>query len=390
MLVLTNYVCTVALRWEDYKKFRLQRGLPVLGSRSLFEKVWREHDEIMEHGAKGHPKCPICGKYQKDRDALDDRTDAAAVAKRAQLAEADEAHALEHMGERRYAETAWYQGETYPRRMTCIRIDAPTQHQFDLPRQRKIARDIIKTLDGSKRWASKITGAQIAGVGMLASVARAALGGGANLVCTVLMLCLMSMMERGASIGARLMLILDNTTGENKNATVICFLAYLVQCDWFEEAGFFSQPVGHTFNELDQSFNTLIEKMLQYTVYTVSRIISLIYMFLQPYGIFKVVELPYLWDFKGWLLPHMYIPGGYATNQFGTGMHEFRLKKDRDGVVRLHMRASAQASGCVCSIEHRISELMRCVRVLVGGFQKGVGTRSSSRCQRPRSHRSQR
>lgn len=93
---------------------------------------------------------------------------------------------------------------------------------------------------------------------MLASVARVALGGGPNLVCTVLMLCLTSMMDRGIPIGGKLMLILDNTTGENKNTIVIGCLACMVLWGWFEEAAFFSQPVGHTFNELDQSFNTYL------------------------------------------------------------------------------------------------------------------------------------
>lgn len=187
----------------------------------------------------------------------------------------------------------------------------------------------------------------MAGVGMLATVARVALGGGPNLVCTVLMLCLMAMVERGHPLGARLMLVLDNTTGENKNSTVIGFLACLVEWDWFEEAGFFSQPVGHTYNELDQSFNTLIKRMMQFSIYTVGKMVALIFKFLEPYGIFSVIELPYLWDFSAMVQPHMHPLGGFATSQFGEGMHEFRLKKDRDGIVRLHMRQSSQASGCV-------------------------------------------
>lgn len=335
----------------------------MLGSKGLFEKIWRAHDEIVQHGARGHPTCQICGKYQVDRDALHERTDSYAVGRRAELDAAYEAHQMEHTGERKYAETAWFQGETYPKRMTTIRIDAPTQHQFDLPRQRKIARDVVKTLDGAKRWSSKITGAQIAGVGMLATVARAALGGGPNLVCTVLMLCLMAMTERKATLGARLMLVLDNTTAENKNTTVIGFLACMVQWDWFEEAGFFSQPVGHTFNELDQSFNTLIKKMMQYAIYTVSRMISLIWQFLAPYGIFSVVELPYLWNFDDFVSEHMHGTGGFATSQFGEGMHEFRIKKDREGVVRLHMRQSSQASGYVQEHAHFWSEPYRSIYV---------------------------
>eukprot|EP00966_Prymnesium_polylepis_P027050 625625-Prymnesium_polylepis.1 len=53
------------------------------------------------------------------------------------MAECEASHTEEHTGKRRYAEDAWFQGETYPDRMPTIRIDAPTQHQFDLPRQRR-------------------------------------------------------------------------------------------------------------------------------------------------------------------------------------------------------------------------------------------------------------
>lgn len=404
-------ISTVSLRWEDYKKFRLQRGLKVVGSKGLFEKIWREHDEIVQYGSIGHPKCPTCGKLEAQRDSIGERTDRAAAALRAELDAADAAHAAEHMGERNYAEQAWYIGETYPKRMTCIRIDAPTQHQFDVPRQRKIARDIVKTLEGSRRWMSKITGSQIAGVGMLATVARIALGGGPNLVCTVLMLSLMAMMEKGHPIGARLMLVLDNTTGENKNSTVIGFLACLVAWDWFEETGFFSQPVGHTYNELDQSFNTLIKKMMQYAVYTVSKMVALIFKFLEPYGVFAVIELPYLWDFTAMVQPHMNPLGGFATSQFGEGMHEFRFKKDRNGVVRLHMRQSSQASGyymqemmmclshgpylartqlssnqhrteCECTLRAHAhtSDIIGCYAVHSGGSPKAQATRCSSQC----------
>lgn len=47
-------------RWEEYRKRRVEAALPIIGSQSLFEKIWREHDEIREYGAKGHAKCDEC------------------------------------------------------------------------------------------------------------------------------------------------------------------------------------------------------------------------------------------------------------------------------------------------------------------------------------------
>lgn len=77
-------------------------------------------------------------------------------------------------------------------------------------------------------------------------------------------------------LGSRLHVQLDNTCGENKNKTVIAFLAWLVYADIFEEAGFFCLMKGHTFTLLDQSFGTLIKGLKAYAVYTISRLLYLI------------------------------------------------------------------------------------------------------------------
>ena len=165
-------------------KSRKDKSLPVLCTEALFLKVWAEHDEIECVGACGHAVCQDCGWFEVERDRLEGRNDDEAKEQRKQLDLLEQVHAEEHQGERKYAEDAWFQGETYPQRMTTIRIDAPTQHQFDIPRQKRISRDLVKSLDNCQRWSSKITGAQVAGAGMYAFVARAALGSGPNLVAT--------------------------------------------------------------------------------------------------------------------------------------------------------------------------------------------------------------
>eukprot|EP00965_Chrysotila_dentata_P045652 1516517-Pleurochrysis_carterae.AAC.1 len=54
---------SIAERWDDYKKLRARHGLPVIGSRELFKKIWVAHTEIREYSAKTHPKCDDCGKF---------------------------------------------------------------------------------------------------------------------------------------------------------------------------------------------------------------------------------------------------------------------------------------------------------------------------------------
>lgn len=47
----------LAKRWDEYKQTCNRLKQPVVGSQSLFAKVWAEHKEIKEITAKGHAKC---------------------------------------------------------------------------------------------------------------------------------------------------------------------------------------------------------------------------------------------------------------------------------------------------------------------------------------------
>eukprot|EP00965_Chrysotila_dentata_P051542 1709887-Pleurochrysis_carterae.AAC.2 len=198
------------------------------------------------------------------------------------------------------------------------------------------------------------------------------------------------MMQAKGQLGARLHVQLDNTCGENKNKTVIAFLAWLVYMDIFEEAGFFCMMKGHTYTLLDQSFGTLIQGCKSNSMFTVTEMMKVIRCVLFTHGsvcayscfaralVLKLVaraslhvpracehayfplhvhcartlcykvedcrEIPCVWDFKGWLEPHIHNIGGFATGQFVDGMHEFLLRKDAEGYVRITFRQSAQSS----------------------------------------------
>eukprot|EP00965_Chrysotila_dentata_P082651 2727291-Pleurochrysis_carterae.AAC.1 len=101
---------------------------------------------------------------------------------------------------------------------------------------------------------------------------------------------------------------------------------------------------GHTYSILDQSFSTLIGKLHQYAIYTVSSLLLYMRFLLGKYNVIDCREIFCLWDFKAWLEPHMNTFRGYATSQFGDGMHEFLMRKDESGVVRIYLRKSSQAS----------------------------------------------
>ena len=165
-------------------------------------------------------------------------------------------------------------------------------------------------MDATNRWQSKIEGVLDAGLGMMAYVAPSFVGGGANLVCTVLMLALFCHIRSGRRLGQVssvpaactiaplhhcatiapftidqhpptkcislqvLHLQLDNTTAENKNNTVIGLLALLVAWGKFSTVTIFFLHVGHTHNDLDGTFSPLIAEMLGIALATVKARIS--------------------------------------------------------------------------------------------------------------------
>lgn len=179
---------------------------------------------------------------------------------------------------------------------------------------------------------------------MLVFMASAAIGGGANLVCTVLWLSLHSHIGSGRPLGMKLHLQLDNTSAENKNTTVLGFIALLVAWGVFHEASIFFMPVGHTYNELDSAFSPLISAMLQTVVPTISALLNFVETWLVRKNIRLVRNLPHIWDFSSYLEPHMHTIGGFCTTQQSSGMHEFHFTKDPQGVVRMRYRQSSQSS----------------------------------------------
>ena len=226
-----------------------------------------------------------------------------------------------------------------------MNFDAPTVSQFDIPVQKRVARDVTKRLESMQKWGSKVTGVMTAGAGMLCFVARAGLGGGPNLSLTLLYLSMLNLVDRRIPLGLRYNILMDNTGGDNKNAEMVLFLGWLVLMDHFEDTSFFCQLKGHTFTVLDQSFNTMISQLLGCVIYTMGALMKYMFQFLQPYGCQEVIELHQLWDWTAAFAPHMTRIGGFCTSQFGSGMHECYIRKDSQGNVRMWMRKSSRASG---------------------------------------------
>ena len=332
-------------RYSQYRRKCNESKVPVLGGLKLFEKIWAEHNEIVNVKATGHAKCDECGLIAVERGKVKGRMDEFGRARNKEIDEWELRHDAEHLQERNYAEDWWHKGKHHPQHVTAFSMDAPTERQFDIPVQQRSAKDPVKSLDTAKKWASKITGLMVAGLGMLAFVSRAGLGSGPNLSLTVMYLGLLHVVASGRTLGTSFNILLDNTCGDNKHNEMIFFLAWLVLNDTFTEASFFCMQTGHTYSRIDQTFRTLIQRLLQQQIWMVSQLVTFIAQFLRPYDCFDCIELHCLWDWKAYFAPHVHERfAGFATSQFGSGMHEFVLRKDANGDVRLWLRASSQAS----------------------------------------------
>jgi hypothetical protein len=120
--------------------------------------------------------------------------------------------------------------------------------------------------------------------------------------------------------GAHIHVLLDNTTGDNKNNEVIFFLAWLVETGVCDEASFFCMLVGHTYSEIDRTFNTLIGQLRGVAIWSVSELLKFTGNFLASHFVRVVDELHCLWNWKDFFKPHVHQRfAGFATSQFGSG-----------------------------------------------------------------------
>jgi hypothetical protein len=343
---------TARRRYDDYIA-QMNRDKVEVKCRTCraFTVEWDKNQSIVEVSPTGHAICDICAKLDGREAALEGRrTDSQTTSMRRAIDEDRREHKRITDAPRQVFDDATYLAEHHPHKTTMLNVDAPTRRQFDLPRQLK-SRDLAKGLEGSQRWESKVTGIMDAGVGTRMYVAHAAIGGGANLVATVIYLTLHAHVQSGRPLGSNLLVQVDNTCGENKCMTIIALVAWLVQAFSFDDALINCMPVGHTFTLLDQSFNSLISGMHKSTLPTVSAMLEEIRRGMREYRILEVTELKGIFNFAAWFKPVVTKLEGfaqrYALGGNYTGMGQFLFVRDAEGAARLRMRVSPLATSWV-------------------------------------------
>ena len=139
-----------------------------------------------------------------------------------------------------------------PWEVLAMQVDAATQSNFLLPKMRGRATKSTATL---KRMKQKIFGSMSFGEGCRIFVVPPNIVSGANLTITIIHLSVIAALrERGGVLPQELHLQLDNTTGDNKNETMMLYAAWLVQTGQFQRVRLFFLPKGHTHILIDQIF----------------------------------------------------------------------------------------------------------------------------------------
>ncbi len=79
--------------------------------------------------------------------------------------------------------------------------------------------------------------------------------GSANTTCSVLLQVLLSLIQRGDTIPKTLYLQLDNSSKDNKNTTLLSFVAWMVYMTIIDTAEVCFLIKGHTHEDVDQMFS---------------------------------------------------------------------------------------------------------------------------------------
>ena len=222
--------------------------------------------------------------------------------------------------------------------MTFI-ADGATQRNFMLPKLRKRP---PKELATKELFCSKLYGVFLYGYGMSCYVVHESVGGGANLNCTCTYLTLIDALKSGRPIPEEIHLQLDNTTGENKCVTVICFAGWLVKMGFCRRVRLFFLPKGHTHVIIDQIFGCITKYIRARHVYTFKSLLGCIRDVLSKatkYNGKCTKRLHHLYDWASMFYKRDSGLGGFATGEFqGDGYHDFHIKLNDEGEPVMNLK----------------------------------------------------
>jgi hypothetical protein len=318
----------------------------VPGSVSMLKKAWAMEERLKEKKACSHSKCNICSQIDKNMDAVCGVQGDVARTARENNQRAQREHEEMHLSARTELDNAGLRAFVEPRAMWTILADAATQRNFMLP---KFQFRVPKKLANRPFWSYKLMATYAYGYGFTPFLVHSSQTMGANLTWTVIWLTLTAMRKHYGYWPDVLHLTVDNTTGENKNETLLYMCAWLVASGRFKQVRVLFLLVGHTHVIIDHIFGVVTVGLRRKELLLPSDLIQNINGSLaeNPQYMAKPVQtLHCLWDFKAWCKATMEtvpidrlfkgnvqdIEGSYS------GMYDLLFKSHRTDLVRLQYR----------------------------------------------------
>jgi hypothetical protein len=121
---------------------------------------------------------------------------------------------------------------------------------------------------------TRLVGAHVAGHGFFGFWVHPWFKQGGSGMASLLVRLLKVILERRHKLPRILILLLDNTCKENKNNTVVKFLALLVAFKVFDEVWVVFLPVGHTHGIIDQRFSVIHRRLVAFDGFTVDQLLE--------------------------------------------------------------------------------------------------------------------
>ena len=239
---------------DQWRQFRALGGQ---GGSKLFYKCWREEFWYMKfRRCRNHAQCSVCLRHKLLIKSY--ANDLHARTKQRVLYEEH----LKSQYQDRKSYWHWRAEARLHRLVICIILDGADQAKFGWPRSPNFE---SHDFDGMQRPRLHVWGALVHGMFSFLGVMHADVCKSGSTTCEILAHLLTLISQKTEVSKCHLHIQLDNTSGTNKNNTVLAFLAMCVAMGLVASCSLCFLRPGHTHEDIDQLFGSLssyVKRML--------------------------------------------------------------------------------------------------------------------------------
>ena len=330
---------TWSQKWDACERYFQNSDCGTPGSQTMLKRAWKLEDRLKEKRACSHSKCTTCSRLSAQMEKLSGVNTAEAKNEREFIRRAMMEHEKYHLDMRIELDQAGLTAIVDRHFQWTIVADAATQRNFLLP---KFSFRTPKDMARRPFWSYKLMATYAYGYGFTPYLVHDSQTMGANLTWTVIWLTLCDMRDKFGFWPHVLHITLDNTTGENKNETLVAMCAWLVSSGKVKQVRAHFLPVGHTHIVIDHIFGVITVGLRRTELLVPSDLVRNIDATLASnpqYMAKPVTTLHCLFDFKSWATSSMEpskivrLFGGDVQDADGpyTGMYDLLFKRTEAG-----------------------------------------------------------